>query len=585
MAENRDTASANCKPWGHKWGFSDTRFVLEEDGSVTLEGDRYHLAGYRMYDLIPYAESVLELRLDLDNPQREVQEKPVPPPRCNPGFCEAVQQAFPAEQITQEDGRRLLHSHGQTTADEVYRVLYDKLDRVVDMVFTCRSEEDARRIIELARAHRVCLVPYGGGTSVSSALKLTRNEERMVVSVDMRGMNQVEWIDKENLRACVQAGITGMELERRLAAEGFTCGHEPDSIELSTLGGWISTNASGMKKNRYGNIEQIVEKITMITPQGELDQVEALPRASIGSQPQQLLFGSEGNLGLITKAVIKIHPLPEVKKYGSLLFPNFRLGTEFLYRLAHTAYLPASIRLVDNAQFRFGQALKPRVNGVSAWKKQLEKFYVLRVKGFDPEEMVAATIVMEGTREEVAFQEKNVYALAKKFQGMPAGAENGRRGYMLTYAIAYIRDFLADFHVIGETFETSVPWSRIEEVCRAVKEEAARLHEASGFPGRCYVSYRVTQTYHTGVCIYFMYAACTRGVERPHEVFAGVEHALRHTIIEHGGSVSHHHGVGKIRKDFMKDTLSPASIELLGKIKEASDPENVFGIGNNVLGD
>ncbi len=585
MAENRHTASDDCRPWGHKWGFSDTRFVLNADGSVTLEGDRYHLAGYRMYDFMPYVEEVLDIKLDLQDRKAEVNPKPVPPPGCNPDFCLAVRGLFPSEQFTQEDEVRLVHSHGQTTADEVYRVIYDRLERVVDMVFFVQSEEDAQKLIGLARQHDVCLVPYGGGTSVSSALKLPANEERMIVSVDMRRMNRIEWIDHDNLRACVQAGITGMQLERALAREGLTCGHEPDSIELSTLGGWISTNASGMKKNRYGNIEQIVERITMITPQGELDQVEALPRASMGIQPQQLLFGSEGNLGLITKAVIKIHPLPEVKKYGSLVFPNFELGTQFLYRLAHTGFVPASIRLVDNIQFRFGQALKPRPSGWKKWLSKLEKFYVLRVKGFDPAQMVAATIVMEGSSQEVAFQESNIYDLARQFQGMPAGAENGRRGYMLTYAIAYIRDFLADYHVIGETFETSVPWSRIRELCEAVKLQASQLHERFGLPGRTYVSHRITQVYHTGVCVYFMYGVYTKGVDKPHEVFGEIEHRLRDTILKHGGSISHHHGVGKIRKDFLKDTLSPASLELLRQIKQSSDPQNIFGIRNNVLAD
>ena len=122
--------------------------------------------------------------------------------------------------------------------------------------------------VELAAAHDVCLVPYGGGTSVSAALKLPADETRFIVSVDMRRMDAIEWLDHENLRACVQAGITGSHLEERLAEQGFTCGHEPDSVELSTLGGWIATNASGMKKNRYGNIEDIVENVTMVTPRG-----------------------------------------------------------------------------------------------------------------------------------------------------------------------------------------------------------------------------------------------------------------------------------------------------------------------------
>jgi alkyldihydroxyacetonephosphate synthase len=585
MAENKSKSAviSDNKPWKHKWGFDDTQFVLHDDGAVELTGNRYNLSGYKMYDFMPYVEEVLGVKIDTSDRKEELQEKPVAPPIRNEGFCKAVEQAFRPDQFSFDNTDRLLHSHGQTTTEEVYRVLYEKLERFADMVFYCESDQDAQRIVELADKHNVCLVPYGGGTSVSCALKLPAEEKRMIVSVDMRRMDKIEWIDRENLRACIQAGIIGTVLEERLAEEGFTCGHEPDSIELSTLGGWIATNASGMKKNRYGNIEELVENITIVTPGGVLEQVEPLTRSSIGMQPQNLLFGNEGNLGLITKAVMKIHKLPEVKKYGSLVFPDMERGIQYLYELAHSGVMPASIRLVDNIQFRFGLALKGRSAGLKKLIDRLKKFYVISLRRFDPEQMVAATLLMEGSRREVEQQEAHLYRLAKKHQGMPAGADNGQRGYMLTYAIAYIRDFVASFHVIGETFETSVPWSKIQRVCRAVEDRAREEHKRHGLPGKFYVSYRITQLYHTGVCIYFMYGIYTKGVPRPDEVYARIEHALRETIMENGGSISHHHGVGKIRKDFMKETLSPASIEFLRRVKGCLDPHNVFAIRNNVF--
>jgi len=575
----------NPKVWDHKWGFEDTQFILHEDGSVELTGRRYNLSGYRMYDFLPYAESVLGVKLDLKNRQKEVENKPIAKPVCNEAFCAAIADRFPENRYTFDDRERLLHSHGQTTADEIYRILYFRLDRFADMVFYCESDEDVRDLIRLARKHDVCLVPYGGGTSVSCALKLPENEKRMIVSVDLRRMNKIEWIDKKNRRACIQAGIRGMDMEEQLQKEGFTSGHEPDSIELSTLGGWIATNASGMKKNRYGNIEHIIENITLITPEGIIEQVSALPRASIGMQPQNLLFGNEGNLGIITRAIIRIHPVPEVTKYGSLVFPDFRRGIDFLYDLSQTNFIPASIRLVDNTQFQFGIALKAHVSGWRAYLDKLKKFYVTQIKGFDPNQMVAATLLMEGSEDEVRYQEKNLYRLAKRYRGFPAGAEAGQRGYMLTYAIAYIRDFVSTFYVIGETFETSVPWSKIEEVCEAVRRKADEQHAKYGLPGKAYISYRVTQIYHSGVCIYFMYSIYTKGIDKPTEVFGEIEHSLRETILEHGGSISHHHGVGKLRKDFMKDTLSPDSIKWLRKIKSTVDPQNIFGIRNNVLAD
>ena len=346
-------------------------------------------------------------------------------------------------------------------------------------------------------------MPYGGGTNVSGALSLPPGEGRPIASVDMGRMNRILWLDEENLQACVEAGITGKELERLLGERGYTSGHDPDSVELSTLGGWIATNASGMKKNRYGNIEDIVVEATLVTPAGEVESRRATPRNSTGVAPRLWLFGCEGNLGLITKAVIKIHPRPEAREYGSLVFPSLDHGVRYLKALRREGALPASIRLVNNTEFRFGQALKPAPSAMTRVKTAIQRFVLVRLKGFDLRSLAACTVVMEGTRRELAWQRRIIFSLARRFGGVSAGAHNGRRGYMLTFAIAYIRDFLNQFHVMGETFETSVPWDRIHDVTGAVERELADQCRAHGVRGTPYLSYRVTQTYHTGVCIYF----------------------------------------------------------------------------------
>ncbi|MCP4424085.1 MAG: FAD-binding oxidoreductase [Chloroflexi bacterium] len=576
-------AKLDDKLWGHRWGFSDTRFVTLPDGATSVTGGRYAISGTEMPGFLPFVEEMLDIKLNFDDIKLERQDKPVTPARINEAFFNALRGQFPTSQYTQDDPVRLLHSHGQTTADEVYKVLYGELDRATDLVFYPESENDVEKLIQLAAEHDIVLVPFGGGTSVSCALQLPAEESRMIVVVDMRRMNKIEWIDTENYRACVQAGIIGNKLEAELAEAGFTSGHEPDSVELSTLGGWIATNASGMKKNRYGNIEDIVENVTMTTTQGRLEQNTAMPRASIGMNLQDLLFGSEGNLGIITKAVIKIHKLPEVQKFGSLVFPTFQAGTDFLYGLARAGVYPASVRLMDNIQFRFGSALKPRPTWSKKLMSKLEKFVLLKLKGFDPHELCVATVVMEGTTAEVAYEKKMIAKIAKKYNGVAGGEGNGRRGYMLTYAIAYIRDYLTDFHIIGETYETTVPWSKVGAVIEAVDRVAKEKHAEYGLPGKPYVSPRITQLYHTGVCIYFTHGFSAKGVDKPDEVFGEIEHFLRQTIMEAGGSISHHHGVGKLRKDFMDDTISPTTAEVLKGVKQAHDPQNIFGIRNNIF--
>ncbi len=580
---NKNAASLDETTWGHRWGYADTRFVANPDRSVKVTGRRYAVSGYDMPDFLPFVEEMLGVHIDLDDVKPERADKPVPAPNRNAAFSDALAAALAPTQISTDARERLLHSHGQTTADEVYQVLYTHLDRVVDMVVYPQSQADVETLIALAAAHDVCLVPYGGGTSVSCALKLPTAETRTIVSVDMRRMDAIEWIDGENMRACVQAGITGSHLEERLAAEGFTCGHEPDSVELSTLGGWIATNASGMKKNRYGNIEDIVESVTLVPTRGVIEELMPKPRVSMGIEPRHVAFGSEGNLGVITRAVIKIHRLPDEKRYSSYVFRDFRAGTAFLYDLNQAGVLPASIRLVDNVQFRFGQALKARPTNGEKLMGSIQKGYLFSLKGFDPHEIVAATIVMEGAAEEVEYQATVIKRIAARHGGVSGGAHNGQRGYMLTYAIAYIRDFLTDYHIIGETYETTVPWSRIHEVCAAVAERAAAMHRAFGLPGKPYVSPRITQIYQTGVCIYFTHGFSTKGAAAPDRVFAQIEHAMRETIMAHGGSISHHHGIGKLRRDFMPQTLTPAAVELIRDVKDGVDPDNVFGIANNVL--
>ena len=567
----------------HRWGFKDSGFELTGEKTVTFSGDRYEVSGTVMPDFIPYIESVLGIDFDKKDQISPVDKKPIQPSKLSPEFFDHLKSSFDADRYTVDDMERLIHSHGQETFKDVYKVLYNSIERTVDLVFYPESEDEVKAMVEIAVKFNICLIPYGGGTNVTRALTIPENEDRSVVSVDMRRMSKIEWINKEDRRICVQSGITGGELIELLKEEGFTIGHEPDSVELSTVGGWIATNASGMKKNRYGNIEDIVENVNLVSPKGTISQISPISRGSIGFKPQNVLFGSEGNIGIITKAVLKIHEIPNEQKYNSVLFKNWSEGVSFMKALSKTNYIPASVRLVDNIQFRFGQALKPRTEGLKSLKSKIEKFFVVNIKGFDPDKMCALTIVMEGTKEEVRYQQRNVNKLAKKHKGVIGGPGNGKRGYMLTYAIAYVRDFAAKYQIMGETMETTVPWSKIQEVIDETSEKIVELHKEYNLPGKPYISYRIPQIYHTGVCIYFMLGMSVKGVDNPEEKFSKIEHSLRGTIIKHGGSISHHHGVGKLRKDFIPDMLSKTSIELIKEMKQTHDPSNVFGSSNGIL--
>ncbi|KPP58856.1 alkyldihydroxyacetonephosphate synthase, peroxisomal-like [Scleropages formosus] len=305
--------------------------------------------------------------------------------------------------------------------------------------------DDVVKIIKLACQHNVCLIPYGGGTSVSNALECPVEEPRAIVSVDTSQMNRILWVDEKNLTVHVEAGIIGQDLERHLGEQGYCTGHEPDSMEFSSLGGWVATRASGMKKNVYGNIEDLVSgggippgggflsapnppthrvcvvlrkvvHVRMVTPRGVIEKSCLGPRVSIGPDVHHFVLGSEGTLGVITEVTLKIRPIPAYRKYGSVVFPDFERGVACLREVARQRCAPASIRLMDNKQFHFGQALKPQVSSIfTSFLDGLKKFYITKVKGFDPQCLCVATLLFEGDRERVLWHEKQVYDIAAKF--------------------------------------------------------------------------------------------------------------------------------------------------------------------------
>ena len=565
------------------WGFRDTRFDFNENGHVIIHGSRYELSGKELPRFLPWVREVLECDVNPRNINAPSYPTTIPDPQVSSAFVNDLKQFLRPDQLDKAGEMRLRHGHGHTQ-EEMYSIKYTRLGRIPDIVVYPASEAEVVNLVEAAKKHGVSLIPYGGGTNVTDALRCDTREQRTIASVDMRRMNRILWIDRTNMMACIEAGAVGRNIMRELEKYGVTMGHEPDSVEFSTLGGWIATNASGMKKNRYGNIEDLVLDVRVVTASGKLERTSASPRESVGLDLRRLIFGSEGTLGIITAAVIKIFPLPGVQKYGSVLFPTFEHGFAFMYDLAREAIPPASVRLVDNLQFRFGLALKPKSQGMLAdLKSKAERFFVTTVKGFEPGKMVACTLVFEGTSAEVEQQQRHLYRIAARHGGMKAGAENGRRGYQLTFSIAYIRDFLMNYYIIAESFETSVPWSHALALCENVKRRLVDEYQRRGLPGKPFVSARVTQIYPTGVCIYFYFGFYYKGIPNPQEVYLELENMARDEILKSGGSLSHHHGVGKLRRAFLPRIMSETAIRWKHELKKSLDPANIFGAGNQGL--
>ena len=559
----------------YAWGFRDTSFAVDAAGAITVTGNRYPgLSGETLPDLLPWFRKVVGIDFPLEPGTLAKPEPHVPDPRPAADFLEGIRSFLEPDQIVTDSEVRLRHGHGHTVS-EINAIRTDGFPRVPDYVLYPSTEEQVTGIVREATRAGVVLMPYGGGTNVTEALRCLPDEERPIISVDMSRLDAIEWIDPKNRMAKIQAGAAGRMIQEQLAQYGFTMGHEPDSVEFSTLGGWIATNASGMKKNRYGNIEDIILDVTVISALGKLERSQVVPRESIGIDPKMLVIGSEGTLGIITSAVVKLFPLPAERRYGSVIFKTFEEGVAFMYDLAQEDSYPASVRLVDNLQFQFGQVLKPASHG-STLKSKAQKWLVTGPLKFDPNKMVAVTLVFEGTKSEVERQEKTVYHLAKRHRGMKGGEENGKRGYLLTFGIAYIRDFVLQHNILAESFETSVPWTQAQSLIDRVKRRIYDTHDELGLPGRPFVSCRVTQIYETGCCIYFYMAFYAKGVNDAVAEYHRVETAARQEVLDAGGSISHHHGVGKLRLPFISDIMSPGMQRWREQMKCALDPGNVF---------
>ncbi len=561
----------------HLWGFRDSAFQVR-DGHIFLNSERYSSGGHLLLGFAPFVEKAVGVPFDPSD-KNEVKGAKVPEAVSCAALLDALIGALDAERVSQEPDLRLRHGHGHHL-EEIFRILYSEISRVPDVVVFPESDAEVQAILTAAKEHKALVIPFGGGTSVSMALACP-DLSLPIISLSLERMNRVEWIDPVSKTACIQAGAVGRLLEKDLREHGFTLGHEPDSMEFSTLGGWIATNASGMKKNRYGNIEDIVLDVTVVTVDGVVEHHCAVPRASHGLDVRKWVFGSEGLLGVITRALVKIYRAPEVQFYGSLVFPDWSRGLAFMEELSGLQAVPASVRLVDNLQFQFGRALKPPQD--SAFLQKIQKFFVSKVKGIDLEQMVACTLVYEGDRREQEALEKRVQEMARRHGGFSGGGAAGKDGYNLTFGIAYIRDFLLEYWTLGDSFETSVPWGKVDAVIEGVKEAMTRVHRELGLAGHPFVTARVSQIYPTGCCVYFYIGAHYKGCADPILAFTQMEHEARLAIMKAGGALSHHHGIGKTRTRYLGQIKSEAAQKWIQRAQAALDPDGIFASGNQGL--
>lgn len=582
------------------WGYADSRFIVNAEEpkaiTVTMRGNRYHLSGRMMPNLIPFLENETQITFDPVKPTLPLSSVPdIADSDLSSDHLLKLYSVVGGDmnRISISAQERARHGTGHSQED-MYMIRSNTLSkiRLPDAVAYPNCENEVTALISLAMEENWCLIPFGGGTNVSHATWCPPKEldPRPMISVDMKLLNKIIAINEEDRTVHVQAGITGSQLLHEMEARGYTIGHEPDSLEFSTVGGWIATKASGMKQNRYGNIEDIVKGIRVSSANGHLWQNNngngpCFGRVSTGTDFSSIVFGSEGSLGIITSATLKIWDLPEVKDYESVILHTFEDGIRFMRDVSLLGPMkPASVRLLDNVQFRLGQAMKSSPTFTESLKRSFFRLIGnLFAERFDPNRMVCVTLTFEGQKSQVKEQISTIQKIASKHGGFCAGPGIGKSGYEMTYAIAYIRDFAMTYGFLAESFETFVPWSKARHLITETKHRIIKEHQSRALPGLPLVCCRVTQVYDQGVCVYFYFCMSTSGVLDPSDVFGEIEHAAREEILQNGGSLSHHHGIGKVRASFMGKVNSHSLQKVFVGIKESFDPANVFGARNGTF--
>ncbi len=419
-------------------------------------------------------------------------------------------------------------------------------------------------MLELCARESLAVVPFGGGTSVVGGVAPLAGEHRGAVSLDMGRLGAVLALDRESATVNVQAGIRAPALEAHLGARGLTLGHFPQSYMYVSLGGCAATRSAGQASTGYGAIEKMVLGVRCVTPTGELS-LNALPASAAGPSLRATLVGSEGTLGVLTELDLRVRPAPRESSYEGVFFANFASGVQALRTLAREHALPDVARLSDEAETRVSLALA----GGGA-KAALGAAY-LRLRGYG--HGCLAIVGFEGAGAELSARRSRAQRLMRDAGGLPVGSSPGRAWLRSRFEGPYLRDDLLDHGVMVETLETATQWSKLGRLHRQVAAAIDGALRARGTPGivMCHVSH----VYETGASLYFTFIAQQQPGEEI-EQWRAAKQAACEAIVRGGGTITHHHAVGRDHAPFMTAEVGETGVRALRALKAELDPRGIM---------
>ena len=523
--------------WG--WGYEGEGLGAEEHAALgALLGERFGLRG-RLLD--PPDPARLEL----------------PPPRLAPP-------ASLAGVVGDDHLERLSHAYGKSYRD-VVRALSGRIDHPPDLVARPRDEGEVTAVLDWCASAGAAVVPYGGGSSVVGGVEPDVGEDFAgAVSLDLGALDRVLDLDRRSLAARLQAGVLGPALEDQLRPAGLTLRHFPQSFECSTLGGWIATRAGGHFATGPTHIDDLVESVRMVAPAGVLES-RRLPASGAGPAPDRLVIGSEGTLGVITEAWVRVRPRPRWRGGGAVRFEAFAAGAEAVRALAQSGLGPSNCRLLD--------PLEALVNGAG------DGGHAVLVVGFEsadhplgPWTARAAELVADhGGTVDAAWDGGDAEDEAT---GRGGAADTWRSSFLRG---PYVRDALVRLGAMCETFETACTWDAFGELHERVTA-ATRAGLEAADAGAGFVTCRLTHAYPDGVAPYFTVVAPARPGDEVAQ-WATVKSAASEAVLASGGTITHHHAVGRDHRRWYDLERPPLFARTLAAAKAVLDPAGICNPG------
>lgn len=519
----------------------------------------------------PLAHRLLQRRLGRLTPDRAatLDAARLPASRVSDAALAALRAAVgPGGALSVEAADRARHAGGQALVDLLRRRSGDA-SAAPDVVVSLADPAATTRLFEVARQHRLAVIPWGGGTSVVGGLDPLSGPHGAVVAVDLSPMDRLLAVDTTSLTATFEPGIRTPAAEAALAGHGLTLGHLPQSYERASLGGYVVTRSAGQASSGVGRIDDLLVGARLVTPSGELT-LPALPGSAAGPDLRRLVLGSEGTLGIITEVTLRVRRIPAERRYEAWMVPSWKRGHEALRSIAQDGRLPDVLRLSDPEETWLSMAL----GSTPRWQRRALRAY-LSARRIRPRSAGLVVAGWEGDSGDIRHRRAVARRALRAVGGVPIGRRAGESWRRHRFAGPALRDALLDAGVAVETLETAALWSDLDDVDREVRRALTE-----SLPG-CQIGCHVSHLYPTGASLYFtVLFRLDPDVERTVTAWSAAKAAVTDAIVSAGGTATHHHGVGTAhRPAALNDLGGPLGARILTAVKRELDPDQILNPG------